>query len=481
MWNVNLLIMKRIPILLFVFIVIFSCKMISQERWDMEKCIEHAHEHNIQIKQQKLSTEIDENALKQTKLDALPSLNLGASHNFSYGRALDETTYEFTQNREVQTSNFSVNSSVVLFNGFKKWNAIEKNKFSLKASLQDLEKLKNDISLNVVSAYLQILFNQELLEIAENQLEITGQQISRTEKLVDAGSLPKGSLLEIQSQRAREELNLVDAKNQLENSYLTLTQLLELESTEDFDIVRPELGSIDNPEPLVSVKEVYEEATSILPRVKGAEYNLKSEEEAHEEAKGDLLPRLSLNFAYGSRYSSIRDRIAGVDTTIVPFGFTEHDDIVYTSQPSPVYEDYPFFNQLEDNANTSVMLNLSIPIFNGWQTRNRISNAKVSVLNAQYQLEDTKNRLYKEIQDAYSDALAAWKRYIASERTVESMEESFKYTKQKFEVGMVNSVEYNTAKNDLTKAESDLLQAKYEYIFKSRILDFYQGKPLVIE
>ncbi|MFP4046312.1 MAG: TolC family protein, partial [Bacteroidales bacterium] len=164
-----------------------------------------------------------------------------------------------------------------------------------------------------------------------------------------------------------------------------------------------------------------------------------------------------------------------------PFGFTEHDDIVYTSQPSPVYEDYPFFNQLEDNANTSVMLNLSIPIFNGWQTRNRISNAKVSVLNAQYQLEDTKNRLYKEIQDAYSDALAAWKRYIASERTVESMEESFKYTKQKFEVGMVNSVEYNTAKNDLTKAESDLLQAKYEYIFKSRILDFYQGKPLVIE
>ncbi len=464
-----------------ILFVLVNVNIVAQEKWSLKECIEHAYENNIQIKQQKLSTEINQNALKQTKMDALPSLNLGASHNFSYGRALDETTYEFTRNQEVQSSNFSVNSNVVLFNGFKKWKAVEKNKFSLKASLEELEKIKNDISLNIVSAYLQILFNQELVQIAQNQLEVTEQQIQRTEKLVEAGSLPRGSLLEIQSQRAREELNLVDAKNQLESSYLTLTQLLELETTEDFDILRPDFESIKTQDPLVSVENAYNEAESFLPRIKGAEYTVEAEKEALKEAKGDIYPRLTLNVAYGSRYSSIRDRISDVDTTIAPFGFTEQDDIVYTSQPSPVYEDYPFLNQLEDNANSSIMFNLSIPIFNGWQTRRKISNARVNVLNAQYQLEDKKNRLYKEIQNAHSDAIAAWKRYISSEKTVESMEETFSYTEQKFEVGLVNSVEYNTAKKDLTKAESDLLQAKYEYIFKSRILDFYQGKPLTIE
>jgi len=473
--------MKKILLFVFVlYVLFFSLSAVSQEKWTLEECIQYAYDHNIQIKQQQLNTELNKHALKQSKLDALPSLNAGASHNFSFGRALDETTYEFTQNQEVQTSNFSVSSSVTLFNGFEKWNSIEANKFSLKASLKDLEKIKNDIGLNIASAYLQILFNQELVEVSENQLEITEQQIDRTKKLVEAGSLARGSLLEIQSQRANEELNLVNVQNQLEASYINLIQLLELDSLNGFDIVRPEFEMSEQQEPAMGVDQIYHVAKEEMPRVQGAKYELESQKEALEVAKAGMSPRWSLNFSYGTRYSSIRDRITGFDSTTVPFGYTAQNEVVYTTQPVASYENYPFFDQLEDNASTSVMFNLSIPIFNGWQTQRQISTARVNLLNAEYNLENTRNNLYKDIQSAHADARAAWKKYEAAQKTVDSMQESFKYTKQKFEVGLVNSVEYNTAKNNLTRAQSDLLQAKYEYIFKTRILDFYQGKPLTM-
>ena len=450
----------------------------AQEAWTLQDCIQYAFEHNIQIKQQKLNTDLSRTALKQSKLDALPSVNAGASHNFSYGRALDETTYEYTENQEVQTSNFSLNGSVTLFQGLKKWNTIEQNKFMVKASLANLERIKNDISLNIASGYLQILFNQELVEVSENQLAITKQQIERTRKLVEAGSLARGSLLEIRSQAATEELNLVNAQNQLEASYLNLIQLLELESAVNFSIQQPDYPAVEEDLPVLSVDSIYALAEEHMARVKSAEYNMKSKEEALDVAKGNLSPTLSLNVSYGSRFSSIRDRLTGFDSIQVPIGYTENNDLVYSNQRIPNYSGYPFMDQLQDNANTNIMFNLSIPIFNGMKANYSVDNARVDVLNAQYSLENTKNNLYKDIQNAYADAIAAWKRHQAAEKTVASMEESFKYTEQKFEVGLVNSVEYNTAKNNLTRAKSELLQAKYEYLFKTRILDFYQGNAL---
>lgn len=472
--------MNKLYILLSISLIFLSSFVYSQKQWSLEECIQYAYEHNIQIKQQKLATEVNQYTLKQARLDMLPSLNAGATHNFSYGRALDETTYEFTQNQEVQTSNFSLNSSVTLFSGFQKWNTIQQNRFSMLASLKDLERIKNDIGLNIASAYLQILFNQELVDVSLNQLAVTQQQIERTRKLVEAGSLARGSLLEIQAQEANEELNLINAQNQLNTSYLNLTQLLEFDSVGSFEIMKPEVEIINAQDVLLSIDSIYLLAQENLPRVQGAEYDLKSMQEALDVAKGNMSPRLSLNMSYGTRYSSIRDRISGFDSTQVPFGYTDQNDIVYTSQAIPQYENYPFIDQLEDNANTSIMLNLSIPIFNGWQTSYNISTAKVNVLNAQYSLESTKNQLYKDIQNAHADALAARKKFLAAKKTVESMEEAFKYTKQKFEVGLVNSMEYNTSKNNLTRAKSEQLQAKYEYFFKTRILDFYQGKTLTV-
>jgi outer membrane protein len=466
------------PLVWMVFFIAFQPA--AQDNWSLEECIQHAFDHNIQIKQQQLNAQVNENNLFQTRLGALPSLNAGAAHNFSFGRALDETTYEFTQNQEVQSSNFNVNSSMTLFNGFQQWNSVQRDRFSLKASLQDLKRLKNEISLNVASAYLQILFNYELVEVSGDQLELIQQEVERTEKLVEAGSLAKGNLLEMQAQAANEELNQVNARNQLRASYISLIQLLELESAEGFEIERPSLSDLLEQVPLLSVDSIYRIARETLPRIKGAEYYLQSQEEALEVAKGRLSPRLSLSLNYGTRYSSIRDRIVGMDSITVPIGRTQNNVPVFTTQQLPNYSDYPFWDQLQDNASASIMFNLSIPIFNGWQARTSIDNARVGQLQAQYELELQENSLYKDIQTAHADAIAAWKKYQSARKTVESMQESFKYTQKKFEVGLVNSIEFNTAKNNLIRAQSELLQAKYEYLFKTRILDFYQGKPIKI-
>ncbi len=471
----------RYRIILWVWgVAMLPLHMTAQESWGLQKCIEYALEHNIQVKQQQLNTQVSKQALKQTRLSALPSLNAGANHNFSYGRALDETTYEFTQDQQVQSSNFNVSSSLTLFSGFQKWNAIKRDRFSVKASLQALERLKNDVSLNVASAYLQILFNHELVEVASDQLKLIDQQVERTAKLVEAGSLAKGNLLEIEAQAANEELNLVNQQNQLRSSYISLIQLLELDTADGFEIERPQTDQLIQHQPLPPVDTIYQAARGYLPRIKSAKYQLQSREEALGVAKGQLSPRISLNLNYGSGYSSIRDRLAGVDSVSIPIGRTANNIPVYATQPIPHYRDYPFWQQLQDNASTSVMFSLSIPIFNGWQVRHSIGNARVNMLNARYELESRENQLFKDIQNARADAVAAWKKYQAAQKTVQSMKEAFKYTRQKFEVGLVNSIEFNTAKNNLIRAQSELLQAKYEYLFKTRILDFYQGKPLNI-
>jgi len=351
------------------------------------------------------------------------------------------------------------------------------------ASLEDVDKIKNDISLSIALAYLQILLNIELLEVTNSQLEITNLQIERTRQLVEAGSLPQGNLLEIQAQAAAEELQQVNIQNQLDISYLTLTQLLELDSVGDFQIEIPDLPLPEEKFLLESVNEIYADAERILPQVKSADYQLKSSEIGLDIARGTRSPQLSFSGSYGTRYSNILKKYAlvpGETSDPLPIGTVEGTGETVYSYPQPlvITENYPFGNQFTDNATYGVQFNLTIPIFNGWQTNTMISNAKISVLSSKYNLEYTRNMLYKEIQQAYVDAVASLKKHRASEKAVSSMEESFRYTEQKFNVGMVTSVDYNTAKNQLTRTQSDLLQSKYEYIFKTKVLEFYRGNPL---
>lgn len=447
---------KKLILLLPIACMTFFSAALSQDTWSLEDCIVYAYENNISIKQQGLTTEYNENLLNQSKIQLAPNLNAGATHYYSFGRALDYTDYKFKESN-FSSDNVNLSSSVTLFRGLQQYNTIQQNEFNLLASLQDLEMIKNDISLSLAWGYLQILFNMELLQISINQHELTLQQVDRTAKLVEAGSLARGSLLEIQAQAAREELNVIEAQNLLDISYLNLTQMLDLDSVGDFQIEIPEFGDVAREQILLTVGNVYRDALNVLPQVQGAEYRLKSANEGLAIAKGGRSPSLTMNAQWGTGYSDNR-QLLNVETGEL--------------------EDMPFWDQISNNQNTVLSFGLNVPIFNRWMVNTNISNARLNVLSNSLSLETTKMDLYKKIQQAFADAVAARKKYLATEEALVSMEESFKYTEEKFEVGLVNTVDYNTEKNRLTTTQSDLLQAKYDYIFKMKILDFYRGVPI---
>jgi len=476
--------MTRKAIILSITIIFAVINGVSQEAWSLEKCIQYAMENNIQIKQSVLNTEYNENLLKQSKLGQIPNLNASTNYSYSWGRALDQTTYQFTDDQQIHSLSLGLSSSVNLFNGLQVRNTIIQNELNLMASYEDVEKIKNDISLNIAAAYLSIMFNRELLAVTESQLEITGQQVERTKKIVNAGKLAKGNLLEIEAQYASEELNLVNAENQLSISLLNLQQILDLPIDTAFDIAIPELPDPDENPMVINALEVYRIAEQEMPEIISAELNKESSEKGLQIAKGGRSPQLFLSANYNSGYSNIREQAIELsDPQQIPIGITMNTgDYVVTldERQIPTYGKYPFFEQMKDNLSTGVGLGLSIPIFNGWQVNSSIANARLSLENTNLELQSKKLTLYANIQQAYADALAALKKFNASEQALISMEESFKYTEKKFEVGLVNTVDYNMSKNQLTATQSDLLQAKYDFIFRIKILNFYKGEPIML-
>lgn len=466
-------------LLLFIFILFSVIIVSSQEKWTLEKCLEYALKNNIQIKQQELNSRYSENNLKQSKLSLLPSLNGSTSQNYSWGRSVNMFTNDFSEEKTMSLS-FGLSSSVTVFNGFQNYNTIRQKQFDLQASLQNLEKAKNDVALNISSAYLQILYSMELYDIAVNQLEVTRQQVERTKKLVDAGSVAKGTLLQVEAQYASEELQVVNMQNQLNMSYLNLIQFLDLETEENFEIEKPDFSGFDVNAALLTSNQVFLEAEKNLPQIKSAEFSLKSAEAGLLLARGSLSPRLTVSGSFGSGYSDARKSIT--DTTYTSQVSTINiagSDVQFTQDiPNYKYQTTAFKDQLNNNVSKTLSVTLTIPLFNGWQTKTGINNAKINLLNAEYQLEITKKQLFKEIQQAHADAVASIKKYNATKKAVTSLEEAFNYTQQKFDAGLINSLDYNTAKNNLAKAKADMLQAKYEFIFKSKILDFYRGNTI---
>ncbi|MEN8156381.1 MAG: TolC family protein [Bacteroidota bacterium] len=456
--------------------------LFGQKEWSLEDCINYAMENNIQIKQTVLNTEYNENLLKQSRLGQIPNLNGNAGYTFSWGRALDQTTYQFTDDQQINSISMGLSSSVNLFNGLKVRNTIEQNKLNLMASYEDVEKVKNDISLNIAAAYLTILFNRELQAVTESQLEITGQQVERTRKLVDAGKLAEGSFLEIQAQYASEELNLVNAENQMAISMLNLQQTLDLPIDTTFDVVIPELADPADDPMVMNANEVYRTAEQEMPEIRSAELAMESSQKRLNIAKGDRSPQLYLSANYNTGYSDIRQQVVDMlPQQQFPIGATVGGEQVNSlPQDIPVYGAYPFFEQMRDNTSAGVGLGLSIPIFNGWMVNSNVANARIALENSELELQSRKLTLYASIQQAYADALASLKKFRATEHALVSMEESFKYTEKKFEVGLVNTVDYNASKNQLTATQSDLLQAKYDFIFRIKILNFYRGEPITL-
>ncbi len=443
--------MKQIFIYFFgiVFLAI-SFNSSAQNTWSLQECIDYALQNNIQIKQQQLNTNYIENQVEQAKMNRLPNLNAQLGNDYSFGRSL---TYDNTyQNVNSTSLSGGASTNVTLWNGFTLNNEVKRQQLDLQASFQDLEKAKDDLMLNIARSYLEILFAEEIVAIAEAQIEITKQQINRTGQLVDAGSLAKGALLEIQAQLAREELQLVNDQNTVQLAYLTLYQLLDLPIAENFKIEKPVLPEIKANISMANSLDVYNNAMNARPEIIAAQLRVKSAEKQLDITKGNLYPNLSFGANYYNLYNNKYSDFNGNDIT--------------------------FSKQLKNNARSGMGLTLNIPVFNRFQVRNSITNANLQIYDYQYRLQSASNVLRKEIEQAYTNAVAALNRYFSSEKAVVSMEEAFRYVEEKYNVGMVNSVEYNQSKNELTAAQSQFLQSKYEYIFRTKILDFYNGVPI---
>jgi outer membrane protein len=377
--------------------------------------------------------------------------------------------------------NYSLSTSVTLFGGFQTLNSIKQSKYDLLASQQDVQKMMNDISLNIASAYLQILFAQELLATTQTQMEITKLQVERTQKLVEVGNLPKGNLFDIQAQMASEELNVVNAENNLSLSSLNLAQMLNLDTVKSFQIVKPDIAPPSESMLNTTSEQVYETALTRQPEIKSAEFKLRSSEKGISIARAGMYPRLSLSASYGSGYSGASKQLVGFPTItgFAPNGtFTSAGDTVYEPIYNSTYETTPLNTQLDNNLNRSIGFYLTVPLFNNLQTYTAVTRAKINHENSVLALQLQKNNLRQKIQQAYNDANSSLKKYLASKKAVEAMEESFKYTEQKFNVGAITTTDYSNEKNKLAKAKSDMLQSKYDYVFKLKVLDFYQGKPI---
>lgn len=429
----------------------------AQEVWTLEKCVEYALANNIQVKQQLLLVKNEQALLQQDKFSMLPSLNGGASHGYNFGKTVDRYSNDFATDR-VRSNNFYLSSNVTLFEGFQKINQIKQRKVDLEATHFDTDKFMDDIMLSIATGYLQILYYTELVKTSENQLKATELQSERLKKLVDAGALAQGDFYTLEAQRAMENSQVVSARNNLDIAYLTLVQMLDLPTTEGFEIESPDLEL--QLTLAVSPEHIYGFALETQPVIKSAESRVKSSEIGLTMAQGGQSPSLVLQGSLGTGFSGANK---------------VYDSVTFNPSVKP------FADQVKDNFNRSISLNLNVPIFNGWSTRTAISRAKINVENQKYNLELSKLQLRKTIQQAYADAKAALNNYEASVTGVNAASESFRYAEQKFNVGSMNSVDYNNSKKDLEKAESDQIRAKYEFIFKSTVLDFYMGKPLSLK
>lgn len=462
---------KAFLLLTLLGMLVFSIPVLAQELWSLEECIYHAYENNLTIKQSQLDLLVADEDLKQSKLNMIPSFNAGVSQNYRWGRNPNYQTNVYSSEQS-QLFSTNLNSEITLFNGLQQLNNVKQKEFEQMVKKYNSDKIRNDISLYIAGGYLSILFNLELVNNAQRQVDISTEQIDRTEKQVEAGAVAKGSLFDIQAQNANESANLITAKNNLLLAYLDLMQLLDIEASAEFDIEKPELEISSTPI-LLPPDMIFNKAVEIMPEIKSAEYSVMSAEKSLAISKGMRSPRLYASGQYGSSFS---DQI--------------YDYHIEDVNPSPEYPNgqklvqdgvRPFGNQFTDNRSGSLFFGLQIPIFNGYQISTNIKKSKIYKESVDISLEQEKQVLRKNIETAYADAMAAFQTFVARKKSVEAFKESFKYTEEKFNVGMVNSTDYNVSKIQLSTSESELASAKYDYIFKVKILDFYLGKSLTLE
>ncbi len=424
-----------------LFLLFIPFMLSAQQLWTLEQCVDSALENNRKVKQQSIAAQSQAIAYDQARKDLLPNLNASAGQNFSFGRT--QVDYDRYENVNSQNTSFGVSANITLFNGLRMKHTIDARRADLHASEADLEKMKSDITISVTSAFLQVLMNKELLQTANEQLALTQSKLERQQALVENGKLAEGELYELIAQQAKEELNRIQADNALQLSLLDLAQILELDDFSAFDVVMPD-NLEDKDLAALSAESVYASALTHRPEIKAAEYRLESSEKSVSIARAGYFPSLTLGGSVGTRYF----------------------------HPSVMEQN--FGTQLENNFNSGIGLNLNIPIFNKFEVKNRVRSARLDVESSKLAIEDVKLELRKTIQQAYQNAVAAKARWEAADKSEKAALEAYRFASQKYEAGRASQYELFQAKNNLTQVLSEQTQAKFEYIFRIRILEILQ-------
>lgn len=478
--------MKFIKSTVLALFIFSNTTMYAQEvtQWDLEKCISYAYENNLTVQRSALALRNDEVTLKQNKLSRLPTLNMNVFNSWRWGRSIDPTTNLFTSQR-INSNGANATTQFLLYNGSQLSRTIKQGAKDVQASMFDVEKAKNDVALQVVLGYLQIIYNRELLENAKKQQETTKAQVDRTEKLVNAGSLPKTNLLDLQSQLASNEVDVINAENNVNLAMLQLKQYLQIPAREPFDIVTPVIDKENYGMVADNVEDVYQQAEQVQPEIKSADLRIEGAELGIKVAKGNRIPNIGMQGQFFTNYSDQNRRFNGADIIpgeSNPIGYLLSDptEIVVEPKFNTTFSSIDIPTQWADNRSWSAGFNIGIPIFNGWQTSANIQRAKIQKDQAEINARETRNALRQTIETAYNDAQSAIKVYEAANKQVAALEESFRATEKSYNLGALNFVDYQVASFNLFSAKSSLLQAKFDYIFKIKVLDFYLGNPLTL-
>lgn len=428
------------PILTLISLAFALSAFAQRQPLTLDDCIRIALENNQNVKQQQLSRQSREIAYNQARADLLPSLNANVSQNFTFGRSIGlDNTY---QNTNSSQTSMGVSADITLFDGLRMKHNIDARRADMLASEADEEQMRDEIVMSVSAAFLQVLLNKELLQIADEQIELTRANITQRSELVESGRMAQGELYELQAQQAREELNRVQTANNLKLALLDLAQIMEMDDFETLDVASPHVDALINENILLSSATVYESALAVRPEIRSVQYRMESAQKELLMTKAQYYPSLSFGANFGTGYYNMSGR-----------------------------SNDAFASQLRNNMSNSLGFSLRIPIFNRFQVRNSVRNAQIAVQNSRIEIDKAKLELRKRIEQAYLNALAAKSRRAAADKSETASREAFRFAEQKYENGRANAYELSLAKNNLAQVLGEQAQAKYEYAFRLMMLE----------
>lgn len=440
----------KLKIIVLTILALLAASLRSQEVWTLSQCVDYAVQNNITVQKMALQRDYQELNLKTSQLSFVPNLNAGLGQNFSFGRATGSNN--ITTSQSIASTNFNVSTSMPLFHGLRITNQIASDKLNLQASIEDLNKAKEDLTLNITAYYLTILYNKELLTITQEQVKLSEEQVKNTQSLVESGKKSESELYENKAQLANDQQTYVEASNALKLAILDLCQAINYTDISNFDVadIDTELFLSYADFSLLSPEEAYTKSLAMRPAIKASEKRIESSKKDLKVAQSAYYPQLDLQAGYNTGYYH-----------------------------SFQLNNLPFARQLKDNSGEVVSLSLSVPIFNRLADVNRVKQARIGILSQELELENNKQVLLKEIQIAYYNALAAREKHLAASKTSEASRISFDFEQLKYTGGKSTPFEFNNAKSRLEKSLAQEAQAKFEFIFRTKIFDFYNGKDII--